>query len=442
MQEIPYNASRLGVHYFADSEHYSSNDLKRWLPKLQSLGIGWLTLRAPLTHAIPESFMAALREAEIQAIVHLPFSLKNPPSVEELKPLLTAYAQWGVRQVVLFDHPNLRSEWPDMGWTQRGLVERFLEIFLPLAQASIEAGIEPVFPPLEPGGDYWDTAFLRAALEEILERGEELILEHLHLGAYAWTDGKTLDWGAGGPEHWPATMPYATPKDSQDQRGFRIFDWYNAISRATVGESLPIILLAAGAQAEDAADANAYARQVLDMARLMAAPIASEEEPGWNWVPANVLACNFWLLAAGEGQPMAHLAWFDETGKPNPVAMQWLAWSRERLASSKAKVQTSPIAAPKAVNQPKASIEHYLLLPRYEWGIAEWHLDAIKPFVLEHKPTVGYSLEEASQAGRVTVVGNAQNYSDEIILRLRQAGCEVERFTGNGTGIAPQFAEL
>ena len=66
--------------------------------------------------------------------------------------------------MVLFDRPNLRANWPAAAWAQSNLVERFLDVFQPLALAAVQAGLIPVFPPLEPGGDYWDTAFLRSCL--------------------------------------------------------------------------------------------------------------------------------------------------------------------------------------------------------------------------------------------------------------------------------------
>ena len=41
-------------------------------------------------------------------------------------------------------------------------------------------------PPLEPGGSYWDTAFLRTALTTLQRRKPELVRGGLALSAYAW----------------------------------------------------------------------------------------------------------------------------------------------------------------------------------------------------------------------------------------------------------------
>jgi hypothetical protein len=86
-------------------------------------------------------------------------------------------------------------------------------------------------------------------------------------------------------------------------------------------------------------------------------------------------------------------------------------------------------------------IAHYLLLPVYEWGVADWHLDIIRPFIKKHQPTVGYSLEEAAYAAKVTIIGNHHSFPEESLEALRKAGCQVERISGDGTSIATQLAE-
>ena len=43
-------------------------------------------------------------------------------------------------------------------------------------------------------------------------------------------------------------------------------------------------------------------------------------------------------------------------------------------------------------------IQHYVLLPAYDWGIADFYLDAVRPFVKKYRATVGFSLQEAALA--------------------------------------------
>ncbi len=410
---------RVGIHYFTDTKHYSRADLERWLPIMQNLGVNWAVLPAPTDRAVPQEFIDALIAADINPIIHFNCSLSEPPSTDELRTLMTAYANWGVRFVVFFDRPNLRSQWPVNGWTQRGLVTRFLDIFQPLAEAAIETGLTPVFPPLEPGGDFWDTAFLRAALEALAENGEGTLRESLVLGAYAWTEDKSMTWGAGGPENWPATMPYHTPENSEDQRGFRIFDWYNATSRAVLGKELPIILIGAGVQRESSKplDARQGTRAVNITETLQRNPDPDKN----NTVPANVISCNFWLLSAIPETPEAALAWYKVNGKPSKFADEYMAW---KLGVPESKALPKDNQTFVVSRQPHIShtIQHYLLLP----NTTEWPMDVIRSFINETKATMGISEQEAAKASRVTLAGGLETYSDELLRTLIKAGCQVD----------------
>lgn len=518
---LPQYNNRLGFHYFPDTLHYRDNDLETWLPELKTLGSSWLTLIAPNSRAIPESFVKGLLTAGIEPVLHFQLPLDPVPSVNDVRLLFESYARWGVHYACLFDRPNVRSAWSPASWVQNNLVERFLDNFIPLAQAALESGLVPVFPPLEPGGDYWDTAFLRLALHGIQRRGAGDLLENLVLGAYAWTGKRRLDWGAGGPERWPLARPYDEIPDSEDQRGFRIFEWYLAISKTILREPLPVILLAGGTRPGDSgcdtqsADLSSHSQRNLAIAELMADggivfdPVNHETlEP----VPDEVLACNFWLLNADAGSPDSKDAWFRPDGATLPVVGAFWGW----LAGRKLREQESMFHAggnssnhddqddkqeyfdlddlhahPKytadSVNEPipvpvpdpetvlaeaiieapqpnditlspiertapimdqagdderQRIISHYLLLPSYDWGVSDWHLEVIRPYVRSLRPTVGYSVEEAAYAWRVTVIGGPGSYPQGTLSTLRQAGCIVEEIGGDGMDIASQLANL
>jgi hypothetical protein len=81
-------------------------------------------------------------------------------------------------------------------------------------------------------------------------------------------------------------------------------------------------------------------------------------------------------------------------------------------------------------------ISHYLLLPTFELGVADWHLDAIRPFINKFQPTIGFSPVEASHAKKVTVVGGVSAVPESIIDGLLAAGCIVEQISGDGINIA------
>jgi hypothetical protein len=441
-----FQNSRIGFHYYPDTYHYRESDLHAWIPELRSLGAAWLTLTAPTDRAIPEYFINGLLRAGIEPILHFQVPPETQINLPEIKIFLDSYAKWGVQYAVFYDRPNSRKSWSGAGWAQEGLVERFLDKFIPLAEIAIQSGLHPVFAPLEPGGDYWDTAFLQSALKSLQRRNQTEILAKLTLSAYAWTGTHSLNWGAGGPERWPGVRPYFTPSSEEDQRGFRIFDWYLAISQLALGHSCPIIIFAAGSPldhrscpAPDIAPV-AQAQTLLNIARLLnqekvTDPLSSDQaiEP----VPADVLACNFWLLTDSANSSFVTQAWFQPSGTTLPVVgvfRQWIS-SRSDLTAPKS-------FTPRAIEQAlHPLISHYLLLPKYDWGVADWHLDIIRPFVKRHQPTIGFSLDEAEHASRVTVIGGPQAFPDAALDHLRSSGCIVERINGDGTTIATLLAE-
>ncbi len=435
---------RIGFHYFPDTLHYRESDLKAWLPELRALGASWVTLIAPIDRAIPESFIRGLIDAKIEPILHFPFSLSEPQGVNDLGLFFEQYARWGVRYAVLFNRPNSRSAWTQSTWTQEDLVERFLDRFVPLAECAAQAGLTPVFPPLEPGGNYWDTAFLRASLAALQRRNQSPLLEKMALSAYAWTGDHSLNWGGGGPERWPGARSYSTPDGEQDQRGFRIADWYIAISHSILGKSLPIILFGAGTKVDPAApsapalDPLKHGQENLAIARLLAGEIVQDPanpELTLEALPPQIICGNFWLMACRAGETACAQSWFQPDGQTLPAVSLLRQWA----GCLGAKTATDPIVTES--RSKRRQISHYLLLPMYEWGVADWHLDIIRPYVKKYQPTIGFSLIEAELANRVTVIGGPDQFSDESLNHLRSAGCVVERINGDGTSIATILAE-
>ena len=467
---------RLGFHYFPDALHYRDSDLETWLPELKALGAAWLTLRAPIERAIPEAFIRGLQDAKIEPILHFHLPLGFQYKIDSLSLMFQLYARWGVHYAALFDRPNDRTAWAPSAWAQADLVERFLDIYLPLAEQVVDAGLTPVFPPLEPGGDFWDTAFLRLALRGMKRRGHTRLIESLVLGAYAWAGNCPLDWGAGGPERWPEARPYQKSEFIEDQRGFRIFDWYLPMAQAELGCTRPILLLGAGSRPGDqtdphspAVDRSAHAHRNLAIARLAASdwdarPPTTQGEPALpdlyktaplEPMPPEVLACNFWLLAAAPGDACAPHAWFQPDGTVLPAVgalRQWYAGLRRsteaptRPAPAQMEIEgrkglpSGPFPPLRGETHPHP-IAHYLLLPLYAWGAADWDLEFARPFIQEFHPTVGFSVEEASMASRVTLAGSEFAFPEDTVARLEAAGCVVERLEQpngpSGTEVAP-----
>jgi hypothetical protein len=360
--------------------------------------------------------------------------------------LFNVYAEWGVNYIALFDRPNTLSAWSQKTWVQQNLVNRFLDTFLPLAELVCAAGMVPVFPALEPGGNFWDTAFLRAALQGIKSRGYTRLLQNMVIGAYAWPGDKTLNWGAGGPKAWPGVKPYFTPEDEQDHLGFRIFDWYTAISKEVVGENLPIILLGTGLPTTPKARTEANLVTNTETNFLIANLLAGEYDQNPSAeishpVPSHVLAGCFNLLASSEDED-AH-AWFTQDGSPRPVAERLQEWNTKRQQEHAKFAESSEKAVPqKKSSKPKKPIKHYLLLPRFKWGIEVWYLEVAQAYIKKYGPTVGFSMREAFLAEKVTIVGEKNTFPDMLTTELEKAGVKVTRITGSGTEIATKLSNI
>jgi hypothetical protein len=440
-----YDIYRIGFQYFPDTLHYRDSDLCKWLPILRDLGASWVTLVAPVKRAIPENFIKGLLASGIKPILHFHAPILSS-IVGEVRSFLETYASWGVQYVCFFDRPNMQSSWPTAAWAQNNLVERFLDIFLPNAEAALMAGLSPIFPPLEPGGDYWDTAFLQAALQSIHRRGAKDLLDKLVLGAYAWSGNHSPNWGAGGPERWPGAIPYQTKTGSEDHLGFRIFDWYLALAKATLGKSYPVILMGAGCRLGDRLlpenlmiDAQIQAKINLSIAQLVSANSSEAVPTGMEPISTNVLACNFWLLTTTADHPSSSQAWFQPDGSILPTAIllrQWVASQNPTQSKTK---PLDDLFHPVSKTKP---IQHYLLLPSFSWGISGWHFELIQPFVQKYQPTIGFSINEAIYANRVTILGNLSSFPAKTLDTLLNSGCVVEHIEGDGTELASKLLSI
>ena len=421
----------LGFHYFPDESHYRRADLQAWLPELLALDAKWLTLIGSLTRAVPEAFVKELLDAGIEPIIHIPAipTRRDPQRVTAttLTPLFRTYARWGLKYVVLFSEPNTRAAWAPSDWGQAGLVERFLDLLVPLLEAQFETGLQPVFPALKPGGDYWDTAFLEAALAGLARRDKQGLAKQLAFAVNLWTLNRPLTWGQGGLRRWPASRPYLTPPGSQDQRGFRLFDWYDEVIQARLGEARPLLCLAGGPCLDDHTDPAFPAVTDLRHASCIQ-EIAQAADAGS--LPEHLVNVNFWLLAAAEGSPFLREAWYQPSGATlaavdtlKRLAGPGLRPARRRMDESKG------LELSDAIVRTGKALKHYVLLPVFEWGISEWHWGAALDYVKTHRPVCGFSPEEAVQAQRVTIFGNEQGISTVVEESLRQAGCSVERIS-------------
>lgn len=421
----------IGFHYFADEAHYRRADLQAWLPELTALDARFLTLIGSLTRAVPEAFVRGLLDAGIEPIIHLPAvpTRRESQRVTEasLRTLFATYARWGVKHVVAFSEPNTRAAWAPAEWGQASLVERFLDVLVPVLQAQAEAGLRPAFPALRAGGDYWDTAFLEAALAGMERRGHGELARQMTVAVNLWTYNRPLQWGQGGLQRWPASRPYFTPPGSQDQRGFRLFDWYTEVIQAQLGAPRPLLCLAGGPALHDRTDPAFPAVSELRHASCIQ-DIARAASSGA--LPEHLINVNFWLLSAPEGSPFAHEAWYRPDGSVLPAVdvLKAAAGPGQRPERRRAD-DAKHLGRDLELEQAPKLLRHYVLLPVFEWGVSDYHWSGALEFVKAHRPACGFSVEEAQQAERVTIIGNEQGISLAVESELRQAGCQVERIS-------------
>jgi hypothetical protein len=309
----PKNDTGLGFHYLPDTEHYSPHDLERWLPELKKMGTSWLVLLSGVEVPIPEFFIRRLVDSEIEPVVRVATPSVQPLERSKLAQLLQAYAEWGVHYVEVLCEPNCASRWPLPGWTRPSLVEGFVDFLMPCLEEMRLARLYPFFPALRPGGNYWDLSFLQTALELLTSRGMKDLFENMVVGMHNHAFDKALDWGTGGRRRWPMARPYFTPEGSEDHRGLNLFEWYDEIIQAAVGDSLPLICMGSAVVGDPYSSAAGMSPDDEESSANRAVTIARNLMDGT--VPDYVLNHAFWLLAAKPGHPYGVHAWYGTQGE-------------------------------------------------------------------------------------------------------------------------------
>jgi len=458
----PGRASRIGINYFPDTFHYREEDTQKWVPIIKDLGFSWVVLMAPEYRAIPENFIKELINIQITPILHFSDLLIPLDKNNSFELLMSNYAKWGVKFVCLYNSPNLRKNWNTNNWLQNRIVEYFLDCYLPYAHIIVKENMVPIFPPLQPGGDFWDLTFLRSAIKSIQRRGHNDILENMAVGINAFTFNRQLEWGKGGQENWPEARPYFTPPGSQDHFGFHIIDWYSEIISSEIGRNLPTIIMKTNNidefnETSEYVDINPIFHEEECLAirkRLQSYTEIPEEKSNEGvksihtpqylvseTVPENILSCNYWLLSCEKNSSHTKYAWFKPDGRIMPVVDSFKKFTPSLTTQNqhpKTLLSTAYFDghSNSAKNVKIKNIRHYLLLDSYPTGANEIELNKIIPFVERYNPTMGFSLGEAMKSSRVTLIGDKSKYSEETINKLHLAGCKIELLTPDGILLA------
>jgi len=425
MDELMNN--RIGFHYFTDTDHYKSTDLTLWLNEFQQMKISWLVLQSPITHGIPEEFIKGLIKNGVTPIIHFDFPIYSSVKPDDIKVILSAYARWGIKYVIFYNSPNLKRSWAEGTWSQSDLVDRFLDRYIPLAELAMSFGLIPVFPPLQPGGDYWDTTFLKKTFLLLQQRKAIALISGINIAVSAQTFNKPLDWGMGGEAVWPASKPYSNleAEDSQDQMGMHTWKWYTDIIQSVTSTTPKIFLFWYGASnvlEGGLLDSSLSIEKLIDMAQMD--PSTSDPEMEGLIFDENVIACNLWILNSSAEESSDNSTDLLKAINHSDQAINTIKNHQVKYASQNS-IQNDYQVARKVADWVYA-IDHYLLLPRYDWGIPEYLFDRVRPIIRQFMPTIGFSLSEASLARKVTIWNENNAFSEKDILFLKQAGCEVD----------------
>ena len=418
------NKQALGFEYFSSPEFLVLKRVRDWLPVLKQLGASAVVIQSGFDKAIPEDIFLVARDQQLTPVVHFTMELPLTRKFNEVAFLMDVYAKWGVSEVILGNKPNSKSSWTATAWHYDSIVDHFLDRFIPLANHAVRAGLSPALPPLQPGGDYWDTAFVELVLGGLKRRQMEGILDCLSLTSYGYTFNKPLSWGAGGPERWLGVKPYQTPEGQQDQLGFNNYAWQNAMGLRATGKNFPISILDAGSSGMKFVQSN-YQAMKKDIKTIYASILGK-------------------LAPNSSKTEMAVM--FDDSVKQVFFSLDNIAKLMQNKISSKELIEffKEPKHAGKTIKSVEDSgkvFDHYLLLPAHTSGISDVILNKIRPLIKHRQTTVGFSPSEAKFARKVSIYPDPIVFSDEVIDELRSAGCTVEILPDSGIDIATMIQD-
>lgn len=416
------NIQKIGFSYFSSPKYHVSQYLDTWMPALNKWGGSYCVFDANFRVAVPEDAFVFAQDHDLLPLVHFKTALPPAKDFNDSSLLLDIYKKWGCQYVILGDRPNTKNAWPIANWHYETLVDRFLDHFIPLAYHAVRIELIPILAPLLPGGDYWDCAFLELLLNGLKQRKMDSILDHLRLASYGYTFQKPLTWGAGGPERWPGSKPYFTPEGQEDQIGFHNFDWIQATGERITGKTMPVIILDAGRPSPDFGQLHA-SKSIEGLQQIFNAcrnnqPGPENDNNDFPTLNESVFGCTFSLdtleVLLGEGFSMGKIDQIFGTGLQSDEKTESLDDNHKYL-------------------------KHYLLLPSYTSGVSDAVLNKVRPLIKKLRPTVGFSLEEASRAAKVSIFPDPYQFNDQTIDQLRSAGCKVEILPDSGIEIATKL---
>lgn len=428
-QEKNLISNKLGFHYFLDVEHFNTSDSHLWVQKIQEINANWLVIQNPQDRAIPEDFIRSFSDAGINLIINFNEDISSDVNFSGLNTLLNVYGKWGVKYAYLFERPNQQSKWGDSKWNNHDIVEAHLNKFIPFAQLCIENHIKPIFSPLLPGGDYWDLAFLEESFEGLASHAVPHIKNNLILSAFGWDWGHSIEWGSGGKKKWPETKPFHQKHNTQNQQGFRTYEWYLEVSEKVFGKRLPIIILEAGIPNDRFMKNSVNPMPIKNLFAITHLLTGENVYDPYNSklllapIPPEVIGCNFFILSAYIENKYFPYRWFTPKGVPlAPARALGLTDNTPPLQNKKQPAQLN-----KPIENYYFKYRRYILFPDSLKQNMPSLLEKLDSYIRKFKPHIGFSKVEASNAAHILIIADKKedllsndinNLSEKSVIKI------------------------
>jgi len=259
----PASDNGWGMHWIPTL--YSSPEVvDRFVAELKRMGIKWTVLLNNGTDIGANDYLVQrLSQNGIMPVMRI-YTPGLVPIAGDLEAMVRHYRELGVSYFQLYNEPNLELE----NGGQQPDVNRYLDLWIPAAKRVLAAGGLPGFGALSPNGEFEDCQFLRDALEELKERGEEWVLDR----------------------GWLSMHNYAGALPMEHPDGFLRFRRYAQILRDHLGRLIPIIGTEAGSYVTEELDQPRQVDLVTGAYRYM----ETQREP-YNF------AYTYWIVANREG---------------------------------------------------------------------------------------------------------------------------------------------
>jgi hypothetical protein len=261
-----------GMHWIPTTSQ-STDAVDRFVGEAKRMGIKWVTFLNDGARVGDNDYLVKkLVDAGIEPVMRV-WTPTIQPIQGDLEGMVRHYASMGVHYFQPYNEPNLNDEQPD----GKVSVDRYLDNWIPAAQAIIRGGGLPGFGSMAPGGDMDDQQFLTQALDGLKQRGQLSLLDKGWLSMHNYTHNH--------------------PIAEQYTDGFFKFRNYHTIVSNALGRDLPIIGTEGGTFVDEQEDPNMPAADASTVAQWAAQAYSymREKREPWNFT------YSFWTIANDAG---------------------------------------------------------------------------------------------------------------------------------------------